>query len=144
MSYKEFYNWDEERGWARYEIEDKGHVFIGHAKCHPDDITYKNERIGIEIAEVRARLEALRWIRDNEVIPAYKAFKHLHSTMITSKQYNKHSYEARMLWRQIKLYEGSLASIKDVIKSYNNYIKDLANSAQNWYELKQKYENGQK
>ena len=140
MSYKEYYYWDDERGHARFEIEDKNHMFIGHAQCHPDDMIVKNENFGIEIAEIRARLEQLRYIRDNEIKPALKALKHLHATMATSKHYNKKSYEAKMLWRQIKYYESCLESIRLIINEYNNYIK---RSSELLNIIKQRKENGQ-
>lgn len=140
MSYKEQYFWNDETGQATFYLNDKGHEFMGIATCHPDDMTVKNENFGLEIAEIRARLAQLRYIRDNEIKPSLKALKHLHATMQQSKFYNKKSYEARMLWRQIKYYESCLDSIKQIIIEYNSYIK---NQSRFINTIKQRLENGQ-
>ena len=131
MSYKESYKWDPEEGSAIVKIEDKnGYVFIGSAQCHPDDKEHMSEYLGLEIAEIRARLNMLRHIRDNETIPALRVIEHVFNNMKTSKQFNPKSYEARMIRRQINILKADLKAIKTIIKDYNDYIKELT-SGQN-------------
>ena len=138
MKNNESYKWDPEEGSALYKIEMDNNVFYGSARCHPDDESIKSEKIGLEIAEIRARLNILRYLRDSEYKPQLKILKHLQSNMMTSKKYNKKSYEARMLWRQINILENDLRSIKEMIKSCNKYIADTIASAESY----QKYKNG--
>jgi len=130
MKFKESYNWNEETGKAIVKVEDNmGHTFIGVAQCHPDDMDIKSKNLGLELADIRARLNAIRHIRDNEIKPALKMLKHLQSTMEKSKRYNPKSYEARMLRRQIHMHQSDLLNIKNLISDYKVYMKDLTASA---------------
>lgn len=130
MNFKEFYNWDEETGKATVKLEDnQGHIFWGIAQCHPDDRDIINQNIGLEIADIRARLNAIRHIRDNEVKPALKILLHLQYSMKNSKYYNPKSYEARMLNRQIRMHKSDLKNIKQIINDYKAYMKGLLISA---------------
>ena len=139
MSHKETYKWDPEEGSAIVKIENKdGYIFMGSAHCHPDDKEHMSEHIGLEIAEIRARLNMLRHIRDNETIPALRAMEHVFSNMKTSKQFNPKSYEARMVRRQVNILKGDLAAIKSMISHYKSYIKELSESAISIKEIKDK------
>ena len=127
MSYKTSYKWNKESGEAIAKIEDTdGNIFIGIAKCHPDDAAHKSEYLGTEIAEIRARMNMIRHIRDTEIKPALKALKHVQANMETNKQYNPRSYEARTVRRQIKIKEADLKAIKELIESYKDYIKNIS------------------
>ena len=42
-------------GSAVYIIEYNGYRFVGEATCHPDDLDFESERVGLTIAEARAK-----------------------------------------------------------------------------------------
>jgi hypothetical protein len=60
-------------------------------------------------------------------MPAIKALRHVYGNMKTSKHFNLHSYEARMIRKQIRIKENDLIVIKQEINSRKqfviNYIK---------------------
>lgn len=125
---KRTYDFNKESGVATCRIYDKDNIFIGFAVCHDDDVDFMSEKTGLQIAEVRAEIDALKHIRDYEIIPALKALKHLQDNMKTSKQYNPKSYEARMLRRQVCIKENELTAIrKEINRSQQfltNYIEE--------------------
>ena len=124
---KRFYKFDAERGIATVYILSGDLSFVGMAKCHKDDQDYMSEKIGLQIAEARAEISFLKHIRDNELMPAIKALRHVYGNMKTSKYFNLHSYEARMIRRQIRIKENDLIVIKQEINNRKqfviNYIK---------------------
>ena len=128
MSYKETYKWDPETGEAIYKIEDKGYVFMSVARCHPDEKEYQRESVGIGIAEMRAKRNQLRYIRDNEIKPGLAALEHVFTNMKTSKHFNPRSYEARMIRRQVNIYKANLKAVRDLINYCSEQIHDLSNA----------------
>lgn len=125
MSYKETYKWDPETGKAMAILTDTntGKTFLGEAICHPDDKEYMSEYTGIDIADMRARLNILRDIRDSDIKPQLKVVKHLYCNMKTSKLYNPKSYEAKIVRRQYYFLQKDLKTIQDLINEYKTYIK---------------------
>lgn len=137
MSTKTKYNWDSDKGIAIVQIEDKnGNIFVGSAQCHPDDKEFMSEKIGYEIAEIRASLNMIRYIRDTETKPQLKILNHIFSNMKTSKQFNSRSYEASMVRRQIHILQADLAAIKELITNYNNHIRELSEAALTYQTIK--------
>lgn len=121
---KRTYEFNEESGISICHIFDKDEMFIGFAVCHDDDMDFLSERTGLQIAEVRAEIDALKHIRDYELTPALKALKHLQDNMKTSKNYNPKSYEAKMLRRQVCIKENELAAIKQEIIKRKAFLID--------------------
>ena len=121
---KRIYKFDAENGVATCYLIDKNNTYTGFACCHDDDKDFQSERVGLTLAEARAEIDALKHIRDNELIPTYKALKHLQDNMKTSTYYNPKSYEARMLRRQVCIKENELIAIKQEIDSRKQFISD--------------------
>lgn len=121
---KRIYFYEPEAKASMCHILMNGKTIEGFAQCHPDDFPYESELIGLCIAEVRAEVNALREIRDNELIPSIKILTHLQNNMQSSKYYNPKSYEARMLRRQIRIKEAELQAIREEIKTLQEYIRN--------------------
>ena len=100
-----------------------GMEFVGFAQCHPEDEDFASERTGCTIAELRARLQMLRYMRDGEIKPTLTAFKHTMDCMKTSKHFNPASYEAKMIKNKIKQYERELIDIKNEISYSSDNLK---------------------
>ena len=105
-------------------IKYKGLTFTGTAVCHEDDRDFMSERVGMSIAECRANIELLRFIRDHEIKPQLKILNHLLSNMRNSKHYNPISYEAKMLRSQIRVIEKELAATNNSIADEQKFLKD--------------------
>ena len=111
-------------GSAVYIINYNGYRFVGEATCHPDDMDFESERVGLTIAEARANIKVLRHMRDCEIKPQLKILTHLYSNMKTSKSFNPISYEAKMVRSQIRAIEKELATINNGIADEQKFVKD--------------------
>ena len=116
------YTWNQEIGEATYTIYYKNLTFTGKAICHPDDEDMKSQMMGLTIAETRATLSYLRHVRDNDLRPQLKSLKQLMYSMNHSKQYNRKSYEARMLYRHIQMLEEDLKNITEDISRIKYFL----------------------
>ena len=117
------YFWSEENGTAFATIFYKNYTFTGEAFCHPDDKDMMSKLTGQTIAEYRATIKYLRFIRDCELQPQLKALKQLYYSMNHSKYFNPESYEAKMLYRQIKNLKEDLEAIKEEIQHQKDSLK---------------------
>jgi len=111
-----------------YTIYYKNKEFTGTATCAPEDYNYFSSTTGEIIASSRALIKYLRYVRDNEVKPGYQALKQLYYSMSHSKHFNSKSYEAKMLFRQLRIKEEELEGIKIQIQREQSRIKTLINS----------------
>ena len=121
------YFWSEDTGTAFTTIFYKNYTFTGEACCHPDDKDMMSKLTGQTIAEYRATIKYLRFIRDCELQPQLKALKQLYYSMNHSKYFNPKSYEAKMLYRQINILQEDLKENKYLIdftkKELEVYLK---------------------
>lgn len=111
------YFWNEDNGIAFCTIYYNEYSFTGEAQCHPDDRDMMSKLTGQTIAEYRATIKYLRFVRDCELKPRLKALKQLYYSMNYSKYFDPKSYEAKMLYRQINI-------LKDDLKE-NKYLIDF-------------------
>ena len=109
------YTWSERYGTATCTLFYKNYEFTGVANCHPDDQDMMSKLTGQTIAEYRATLQYLRFIRDCELQPQLKALKQLYYSMNHSKYFDPKSYEAKMLYRQINYLTEDLKENKYLI-----------------------------
>ena len=109
------YLWNENTGTAIATIFYKIYTFTGEAHCHPDDQDMMSKLTGQTIAEYRATLKYLRFIRDCEIQPQLKSLKQLYYSINRSKYFNTKSYETKMLFRQINILEEDLKETKYLI-----------------------------
>lgn len=121
-------------GSAVYIIEYNGYKFVGEATCHPDDLDFESERVGLTIAEARANIKVLRHMRDCEVKPQLKILKHLYDNMRSSMKHNIYSYEAKMMRSQIRVIEKELATINNAIADEQKFIKDYIDGKDKMYK----------
>ena len=111
------YFWSKDTGIALATIFYKQYEFTGEAQCHPDDQDMMSKLTGQTIAEYRATIKYLQFVRDCELQPRLKALKQLYYSMNHSKYFDPKSYEVKMLYRQINI-------LKEDLKE-NKYLIDL-------------------
>ena len=133
------YNWDKENGIASCSFSGtlRGHkkMYTGWAHVHPEDEDMSSELVGTTLAEWRAHIEMLQDYKDNEIEPALAALKQLYYSMNRSKHFNPKSYEAKMLFRQIRLKEEDLAFCKNAIQKTKRFIKEYIDQKEQNYQL---------
>lgn len=134
LSFAKEPNYGYVNGSAVYIIEYNGYRFVGEATCHPDDLDFESERVGLTIAEARANIKVLRHMRDCEVKPQLKILKHLYDNMRSSTHYNHYSYEAKMLRSQIRAIENELATVNNGIADERKFIKDYIDGKEKMYK----------
>ena len=118
------YEWQPEKGLAICKMYYNNIEFKGTAFCHPDDMDMCSKMTGQTIAELRAEIKKIQHIRDNELRPQLKALNQLYYAMNRSKEYNKKSYESKMLYRAIKNISNELDMIKEILDSDRKFLKD--------------------
>lgn len=96
---------------------------MGVAKCAEEDLEFMNDRTGENIALMRAEIKYYRYIRDNELIPAYNALKELHYSFNGNKNYNKDSLEARRIRKHMYMYEADIETVRELIRLAQTDLK---------------------
>lgn len=132
MSFKTDYKYN--KGSAVYTIRYNNIIFTGRATCHPEDMDFESERVGLTIAESRANIAVLRHIRDYELKPQLKILNHLYANMKTSKHYDPKSYEAKMLRSQIRALEKELATVNNGIADEQKFNKSYISGKDKLYK----------
>lgn len=121
-------------GVATCVIFYKGHSFIGEARCHPDDEDMESERVGLTIAETRASIKVMKFIRDFEIKSQLNVLNHLNKNVQNSKYYNKNSYEARMIRRQLHAIEKELTMLNNELTDEKLFLKEYINGKDKLYK----------
>ena len=111
--------WNEETGTATCYLFYKDLTFEGVAKCHPQDQDFKSVMVGSDLAFMRAQVNYFNYVLKNEIKPELTGLVKLYNAISQSKKFNKDSYEARKMRRQI--YE--LNTDYDNVKNFRDEIK---------------------
>lgn len=131
------YDWDPETGVSTCIIMHNGKTHIGIAKCRPEDRDMMGEKTGCTIAEMRAELDYLRSIRDDEIKPKLEAYKTLYYSINQSNRFNPNSYETHMLLHKIEQTAADLDLVKSMIKNsqedLHTYMKQ---KAETWKKIR--------
>ena len=127
------FEYNPDTGMTCCYLEKDGIVTMGTAVCHIDDMEFASERTGGFIAESRANINMLRELR-NRTKFSLKPLKHLYSNMRTSKHFNPHSYEAKMIRSQIKALEREIEAYNADIKMEQQYLSDYIKNKELMYQ----------
>ena len=128
------YEWQPKEGLAICKVYYNNIEFKGTASCHPDDIDMCSKMTGQTIAELRAEIKKLQHIRDNELRPQLKVLNQLYYAMNRSKEYNKKSYESKMLYRAIKNISNELDMIKEILDDDRKFLKEYIDLKDIYYK----------
>lgn len=128
------YEWQPEEGLAICKVYYNNIEFKGTASCHPDDMDMCSKMTGQTIAELRAEIKKLQHIRDNELRPQLKVLNQLYYAMNRSKEYNKKSYESKMLYRAIKNISNELDMIKEMLDNDRKFLKEYIDLKDIYYK----------
>lgn len=123
--------YDEETGVTTCALQDtKRNIYVGEARCHPDDVDMKNKMTGIEIAYRRAYINFLKHVRDTEFVPQLAVLKHTYSCMEQAFDFNPKDNNARLMKRAIDNYSAAVDMIRAAIRDERNdlhaYMTDKA------------------
>ena len=113
---------------CRVKIHYANLTFTGDAYCCEEDAKHFNTNIGFTIAEFRALIKYLKYIKNIELNQELKAYKSLYYSMKNSKHFNKKSYEAIMLFRKLNRTAQTIQDVRDEIEELQQQLKDYINS----------------
>lgn len=139
------FDYNEETGITVCHISDnKNNTFTGIANCHDDDRDFMSRLTGCEIAFRRAKIEQLRFIRENDLKPRLAALEQLYYSMNRSSQFDEKSYPNRMLQRQIRLIKFDLTTINEMLAYERQGLKSYISQKDDFYKKTRKMRAGQK
>lgn len=128
------FHWDAERGVCRCTIHDMDNKYNGIAFCHPTDMDMKSQKVGEEIAYTRAIIAALKAKKKEIKLELRGLLGYYYAIQHTSK-FNRKSYEARMLYRQIHMREDDIKSIDEEIDAREVYITHYVDEKDKFYQM---------
>ena len=134
------YYYDKENKMAYYNIKyDDTTTITGTAKCHPEDEDMESEKTGLQIAEFRAMIKAMKYHKKYCLLPSLKSLQQLKYSMKHSTKFNRKSYENKMLNRQIQLWETDIDNLNQMIKETEQYLRDYIKNKEQTYQVFRKY-----
>lgn len=121
---KKTFTWDPETGYATCKIQCHDEIFVGQAKCCDEDRDFLSERTGLNIAELRADIRALKHIKKYIMKPELDSLKQVYHVMTVNKNFNSKSTEARIMRKHIHMKEADLQSINWQIHDTEDFLKE--------------------
>lgn len=109
-----------------------GHWFIGHAKCLDQDNDFWSERTGCTIAELKANIKRLRYIRKQKK-EELKPLLNFQKRLECCKNYNEKSFEARRLRKEIYTYNEQINELTNAINDETTYLNKYIIEKDNLY-----------
>ena len=138
---KKTFSWD--AGHATCTAFYKNRPFIGEANCHPDDADFESERVGLHIAEMRADILVLQYIRSAELKPAVETLSHIQDSFSRSSQYNAKSYEAKCIRRQLRRLQNELTAVNKELANLKLELTVYIRQKEKFYQSIRKARNKQ-
>lgn len=124
MSQNYITEYDYAYGTSCFAIIYKDQIFFGKAECHPDDKDMESERTGLTIAEARAHIKMMKFIKRHEIQPVVDAYRHLLKNIQSSKNHDPKAYESCMLRSQLAHWEKKLDEIINDIVEEEKYLAE--------------------
>lgn len=111
----------------------KGQDFTGYTKCLPEDEDFWSENVGCFIAETRAGIKRLKYIK-KQLIPTLKVLEDFEKTLKCCKNYNPDSFEAKRLRKEIYLQKKKIDEINSAIKDEQDYLTQYIKGKEKLYQ----------
>lgn len=128
------YKFKYENNHATVTLIYKDLTFTGTAICHPEDEDFCSERVGLCIAEARAYIKFLQYLKNHEFDNQLKILMHFYSNIKTSKFYNPDLYEVKRLKGQIAAIKKEIEYIRNTIKEEKQYLKSYIDQKDAMYK----------
>ena len=129
------YNWNQETGMCIASlILPNGDVLQGYAACHPDDMDMCNEKTGCILAGFKLLVKAYQYRKNYILKPKLEMLLHLKSLFERNPNYNKDSYENKMLCKQICLLKKEIEEAKCKIETAKQERKEYIALKDSFYK----------
>ena len=127
------YTWDPNTGTASCIIEYDGLTFCGIAKCHPNDEDMQSEKVGMYIAELRAKIKFMQYQKRIDRAKV-DALKNLLFSMDRSKHFDRNSYAIKRLYKHLKAAIVDVENDRKLIEDYRIEIKRYIDTKDIFYK----------
>lgn len=111
----------------------KGQQFTGYTKCLPEDEDFWSENVGCFIAETRAGIKRLKYMK-KQLIPTLKALEDFEKTLKCCKNYDPNSFEAKRLRKEIYIQRKRINEISSAIKDEEDYLTQYIKGKEKLYQ----------
>lgn len=126
------FDYNKNTGYAYCEIKYDNMIFTGNAKCLPEDEDFESERTGCFIAEVKANVKKLKYIRKN-LRKELKGLTNFQKRLECCKNYNENSFEAKRLRKEIYIYQEQIEALSSAIEDEEKYLVKYVNEKEAFY-----------
>jgi hypothetical protein len=118
LNYSEY---DRDVGTSSIVLSYDGKLFSGHAYTHEEDRDKASELFGCKLAEMRATVKVYKHEREKMKQDA-DACMNLYKSLVCYKDFNKDSFEARKMRKQIAL---KVKAVNDITEKINALLWDI-------------------
>lgn len=115
-------DFNKETGTATCIYGYKGHLLVGEAQCHEDDMDMCSELVGMKLAETRAYLKFLK-VRRDELTIRKDTLEGVFRNMMTSKDFIPYSSYAKKIQQSICETRCELHEVREAIANIPPYLK---------------------
>ena len=126
------FNYNKDTGYAHCEIKYDNTIFTGDAKCLPEDKDFESERTGCFIAEIKANIKKLKYIRNN-LRKELKGLTNFQKRLECCKNYDKNSFETKRLRKEIYIYREQIEALSSAIEDEEKYLVKYVNEKEAFY-----------
>lgn len=130
---KKEYNFDGDgfSAFASVTLRVADNVFIGTASCAPEDMEFCSEKTGLAIAETRAMINYLTWVRDIELGQQLKILEHLENGVNAKEEKDKNGY---MIYRAANRCREEIKFINEEVKKMREELKEFIDNKAKLYD----------
>ena len=108
-------------------------IYMGIAKCHPNDYDFESKLVGEHYAYVRSVIDELRAKRE-EIRHQLKALRHLYDIFEQNPFIRETSTECFLTKRQIEVLEEDLDDMRMLIKATQEDLRGMMKQKDDLYE----------
>ena len=127
---KKEYQFDED-GFASVTLRVADNIFMGTAQCASEDMEFCSEKTGLTIAETRAMINYLTWVRDIELGQQLKILEHLENGVNAKEKKDKNGY---MIYRAANRCREEIKFINEEVKKMREELKEYIDNKTDLYD----------
>ena len=98
-----------------------GKEFVGKTFCYPEDMDFQSEKTGCFIAECKANIKKLKYIK-SKLIEEINTLTKTENILKSCKYYNPEHFESKRLHKIISQKSAELEELKNCIKDEEEYL----------------------
>lgn len=110
-----------------------GKEFIGKTFCYPEDMDFWSEKTGCFIAECKANIKKLKYIKA-KLVEEINILTKTQNELKCCKYYNPDHFESKRLQKIIDEKQKSLVELNNCIKDEKEYLYNYIKDKEHFYQ----------